>query len=174
VGKSSGTAPASLPPGVVLSARSVAVAQAGIVVQPALAAFGGLFNKLFPSTTNGGPLCLLSTIAAIYGAQLQLDAFRRFRDATLLTSASGRQLASLYYEHGAEVAALLARESEICRRFLSLSERVNEALRGKYPLLTEFENDARILIDLLVAKGSPSLGNAAQALLASGALAGMI
>ncbi len=167
VGQATGTTLTTLPAGVVLSARRIAVTSTDIIVLPALGAYGGLFNKLFPTSGGGGSisLCPVSSLALIYGAALRLDAFRQFRDARLLTSASGRYLSKLYYEHGPEVASLLAREPEIRKRAMRLSEQIDKALRDKCPILSEFENDARILVSEIAAKASPGLRSAARALL---------
>ena len=80
---------------------NMTITASGVGVVPGLGAYGGLLSKLFPSVgTGGGPACMLLSLASVHGAQLNLAAFRYFRDTTLAGTLPGRWLTRLYYRHG--------------------------------------------------------------------------
>jgi hypothetical protein len=102
--------PSSMPPGVVLSIRSVRAATrqnaAGVTenvieVRAALAGFGGVSNK-FPALSGGGR-CFVAT-AATSPAAPEVDVLRAWREFRLRPSRSGR-LALAAYERIAPPAA---------------------------------------------------------------------
>jgi hypothetical protein len=87
-----------LPPGLVLSLERVRITSAGgISVIAALGCFGPLSSKL-PSTTTGGPTCLLTFLASIPFVQPALDLapFRATRER-MLANQLGRCAVGAYY-----------------------------------------------------------------------------
>lgn len=165
VGKAGGTSSTTLPPGVVLSLRNIMVTPSGIGALPALGAYGGLFNKLFPSGGGtGGGTCLLSTLALLYGASLQLENFRHFRDTNLVRSVYGRWFERMYYRYSSELNALLASEIEMRALVISVCERIDEALRTNRLRCLGLSEDIRVLADEIAVKGTPSLRSTARLL----------
>lgn len=163
VGKAGGTTLTTLPAGVVLSLRNIIVSSSGLGALPALGAYGGLFNKLFPSGTGtGSGTCMLSMLALSYGASLQLENFRHFRDTLLARSVSGRWAERMYYKYSPELTALLATNLELRRRVISVCERIDEALRVQRFHGLSVTEDIRIVIDQIAAIGTADLRNTAR------------
>jgi hypothetical protein len=90
----------TLPPGVMLSIRSVNItADPGgtLAVRGALGAFGGVFSKLPPIQvpTGGGRTCFIAT--AVHGANSpEVQLLREFRDGLLVNHSAGRKFVSIY------------------------------------------------------------------------------
>jgi hypothetical protein len=163
VGKTGGTTLTTLPAGVVLSLRNITVSSSGLAALPALGAYGGLFNKLFPSSTGtGSGTCLLSVLAMSYGVSLQLENFRHFRDMLLARSVSGRWAERMYYQYSPELTALLATDVQLRKRVISVCERLDEALRVQRFRDLCLAEDIRIVIDQIAARGTADLRNTAR------------
>ena len=94
------TAGGSLPPGVILSIRSINItADPGgtLIVRGALGAFGGVISKLPPVNvpSGGSGPCFVAT--AVHGAgSSEVQLLRSFRDDLLVRYSAGRTLVALY------------------------------------------------------------------------------
>jgi hypothetical protein len=108
--------PSSMPPGVVLSIRSVRsttrpTAAGGtesvIGVRAALGAFGGVLNR-FPATSGGGRTCFVAS-AALGPSAAEVIVLRRWRDERLLPLPGGAAAVALYERISPPLARAIAR-----------------------------------------------------------------
>jgi hypothetical protein len=84
-----------LPPGIILSIRTININTDKITARGALGAFGGVISKL-PVTPNPIPnKCFIAT--TVYGPDsMEVQILRNYRDIYLLTDRIGRKVVSLY------------------------------------------------------------------------------
>jgi hypothetical protein len=135
--------PASMPPGVVLSVRSVRAttrpAAGGgtepvIGVRAALGAFGGVFNK-FPALSGGGRTCFIAS-AALDPSSEEVVTLRRWRDERLRLRLGGEAAVALYERLSPPVARAIARSERrraLVRRLVVVpaARLAGRALRGE-------------------------------------------
>lgn len=102
-----------LPPGVILSIRSVSVTPVRIQVRAALGAFGGVFTNM-PTPGSGGSTrpCFIATAAS--GAHApEVAVLRSFRDSQLLTTPAGRRVVRLYERLSPAAARVIAKHRSL-------------------------------------------------------------
>ena len=83
----------------------------------------------------------------------------------LEVSPSGHALVRFYYRHSAELLQLLAREPEIRKRLIFLSEKIDRFLELSPSPGLKFAGDICLLFEEVLAKGSQDLRTDAQLLL---------
>lgn len=120
----------TMPPGVVVSVRTVSTRSTGVTVRAALGAFDGVFSKFPQQPAGTGGRCPMQTLQALMLPGLQLNLFRELRDTSLRGSAAGQQLSSLYYRHGPEISRLLLVRPRLASRAALLLPAVQEHLAG--------------------------------------------
>jgi hypothetical protein len=118
-------------------------------------------QELF-TTTVPDPLgvCIVEVLNALSDGEIRL--VRRFRDQELVATPAGRRLMALIEQHGTEVAAYLATDSELRAQAVSLLRRTVELIasaRSAEPgrLDREIIGDADDLLDRLHARAGPDL-----------------
>jgi hypothetical protein len=103
--------PATMPAGVVLSIRGVRATTRGtesvIGVRGALAAFGGVLNKL-PALSGGAGRCFIAS-AALHPEAQEVQVLRLWRDERLLIRRGGARLIGAYERISAPLAVFIAR-----------------------------------------------------------------
>jgi hypothetical protein len=103
--------PATMPAGVVLSIRGVRATTRGtesvIGVRGALAAFGGVLNKL-PALSGGAGRCFIAS-AALHPEAQEVQVLRLWRDERLLIRPGGARLIGAYERISAPLAVFIAR-----------------------------------------------------------------
>ena len=135
--------PSSMPPGVVLSIRSVRATtrptaaggtESVIGVRAALGAFGGVLNK-FPATSGGGGTCFVAS-AALDPSADEVVTLRRWRDERLLARPGGDMAVAIYERVSPPLARAIARSERrraLVRRFVVVpaARLAGKALRGE-------------------------------------------
>ncbi len=135
----------AMPPGVIVSARSVNMrvdstvtppVATGITVRAALGAYGGVFSKFppLPSSPPGRKICAVMAIGASTLASIQPDAFRLFRDSVLAKSEAGQRLIDLYYRHSSEATRIVLASPGLAGRSAMLLAELQNKLKSEMPL----------------------------------------
>jgi hypothetical protein len=156
----------TMPPGVVVSARSVNMrvdstvtppVARGITVRAALGAYGGVFSK-FPSVgTGGGKMCAIMAIGSSTLAAIQPDVFRLFRDNILANSQSGKRLIDLYYRQSDEATRIVLASPGLITRSAVLLVTLQHRLKNKMPLDEGLVEKCRRLLRDIADRGSVEL-----------------
>jgi hypothetical protein len=171
IGKTLG---ASLPAGVILSVRTVSATSQLLRIRGVLGSFGNVAPKLPQSGGGGGGgggICSLSSLAALGHVIPGIDILRAVRDERLASTADGRWAIEAYYQHGAEVSALLARNPTLAARAARLAGEVISTLRGHGALRATQRRRADDLLQDVAAIASPELRATITAALDSGVTA---
>jgi hypothetical protein len=147
----------TMPAGVVVSVRTVATRSTGVTVRAALGAFDGVFSKFPPRPPSEPGRCPLQTLQALMLPGLQLSLFRELRDTSLAVSATGQQLARLYYGHGREVSRLLLVRPRLAGRAALLLPAVQEHLAAGGPIPGSLARRCEELLADIGACGSAEL-----------------
>jgi hypothetical protein len=161
-----GGQPPVLPAEVILSVRRIVITASGIsgkgpgvYAWGAIGSFGNLVRRLFPGQSNPSkPMCVVMALLAplFLGADV-VEVLQHVRNTTLQSSGPGRRLVALYYEHGREVAALLASRPGLARTAGAIVRAVVDDLRAGDRVSAATRERATTLVTTLLPLASPPL-----------------
>lgn len=144
----------TMPPGIIVSARTVAITSQGIAVRAALGAFGGVLSKFPTTSTGGGKICGILALGASTAAAIQPDMFRMFRDNILARSNAGKELIELYYKHSEEAVKIVLSSYGLSGRAARLLLELQQQMRSNKPMDKSFVNSCDQFLQDIGNKGS--------------------